>query len=278
MKKLIVNADDFGLTRSVTDGIIKCYKDGIVRSASFIVNTDAFEYSAEQINKFQGLDIGIHITWVGEDYPVAQDVISSVNGKNFYKNWKLVILNRLLGRLKLKDAEREARAQIEKLLKSGIQPSHIDSHQHLHLFPGFTEIIIQLAREYKIPFIRCPVTKRTRYFYLNFLSNRQRNILRKENFPAQPESFGFEWGGRFSIAALSTIVKNLPSGVSELIVHPGYEDEYLHKKYRWGYNWRKELDCLESEEAKKLLKEHNVILTSFRELLRDLNHGKNNTI
>ncbi len=270
MKKLIVNADDFGLTRSITDGIIKGASNGIVRSVSFIVNTDAFEYSVMQAKRFPGLDIGIHITWVGEDGPVAENVESLVSDKNFYQNWKWVVVNRLLKRIKLSDAEREARAQIEKLLIAGIQPSHIDSHQHLHLLPGFSEIILGLAEEYNIPFIRCPETNGKRFFYINYLSKRLRKVLKRKNFPEQPASLGFEWRGRFSLSALAKIVNSLYSDVSELIIHPGFEDEHLHNKYRWGYNWERELDCILSEEAKKILNKNNVKLTSFKELEQDI--------
>lgn len=271
MKKLIVNADDFGLTRSVTDGIIKGAQHGIIRSASFIVNTDAFEYSVEQVKAFPQIDIGIHIAWVGEDSPVAQNAASLVKDKNFYPNWKSVIVNRVLKNIKLSDAEREARAQIEKLLKTGIHPSHIDSHQHLHLFPGFSEIIIRVAKDYRIPFVRCPDVRKKRLFYIHLFSKHLRKILLREGFPEPPEFFGFECSSSFSLEFLAEIAKKTPTDIAELMVHPGLEDEQLHNKYRWGYNWEKELDCILSEEAKKILNEHNVLLTSFKELKEDIN-------
>jgi predicted glycoside hydrolase/deacetylase ChbG (UPF0249 family) len=274
MKKLIVNADDFGLTQSITDGIIKAFTEGIVRSASFIVNTDAFGYSVERAKKFPGLDLGIHISWVGEDGPVAEGVNSLLNGKNFYKNWRIFTFKKLFGEIKEYDVEKEARSQVEKLLKAGIKPSHIDSHQHLHLMPGFSEIVVKIAREYRIPFVRCTVAKsglkRVFAFPLNFLSVRLRKIILEEKMPEPPESRGFEFSGRFTLLELERALKNSGDKVVELFVHPGYENKALRKKYNWGYNWENELKELTSNEAQSILKKNKVRLTSFRELIEEI--------
>lgn len=275
MKKLIVNADDFGLTKSITDGIIKSFTNGIVRSASFIVNTDAFEYSVKIAKEHPALDIGIHITWVGEDAPLLKDVESIRKGDHFYTNWKWVLWKDFFRKIKLEEAEREAIAQVEKLIGAGIHPTHIDSHQHLHLLPGLSEIVIKIAKNYHIPFVRCPaLSRRTlkRIFYLplNIMSKRLKKNIMDSGLPKPPDFIGFEYSGKLDTGKLVKILKQLNGEVSELMVHPGYESASLHKKYPWGYKWEDELNTLISAEALSLIEKNHFELTSFKELQQTL--------
>ncbi len=266
--RLIVNADDFGLTESVSEGIIKSFGKGIVRSASVIVNTPAFEYSIELLKQNPGLDAGIHLVFVGEDSALT-GVIDGLtkNDGTFYLNWKRVLFNLALRSLNMEKAEKEARAQIERLLKNGVTPSHIDSHQHLHLLPHFSRMVLKLAKEYRIRYVRCPTSSSKRYFGMNYLSRELKKLLVANGFPEPPEFRGFECRGRFNTKELRRIIENLKPGTYELMVHPGIENNALRQKYRWGYKWEEELSALTDPEVNDLLARNNLKLISFRELM-----------
>jgi len=268
MINLIVNADDFGLTESISDGIIKTYKEGIVRSVSVIVNTPSFEYSVRLLKENPELDAGVHLTFVGEDMPVTGEVRGLTSKEGFYLNWKRVLFNRFLNPIDKKGLEREARAQIEKLLEAGIAPSHIDSHQHLHLLPEISNIVLELAKEYGIKFVRCPRSEQKWYFFVNHLSKKLKKELLQTGFPPPPEFLGFNCSGKLTTGQLKNIMDRLSSGTYELMVHPGFENDALRQRYRWGYKWEEEMMTLVSKETRSMLERKKINLISFKDLTR----------
>lgn len=135
-KILIVNSDDFGLSHSINQGIVKCFKDGIVTSASILTNGKAFE-EAVMLTKENHLNTGIHLT-LTDGQPVSKSkYIPTLVDKNTYFPRSYVDFSLPYFRLKIssKDVETEFRAQIEKFLETGLKPTHVDGHQHIHMFP-----------------------------------------------------------------------------------------------------------------------------------------------
>lgn len=161
-KRLIVNADDCGWSRGITDGILKAHHEGIVTSTTVMVNREASEYALQQLPSVPKLGVGIHLT-LSDGSPVLPpaQVPTLVDGEgNFYGGQE--VLRRLRKRLfSAREIEAEFRAQIRWMKDRGVTPTHADSHQHLHLYPV---AIYAFYRALRAEGIRCARPPRNRYF------------------------------------------------------------------------------------------------------------------
>jgi predicted glycoside hydrolase/deacetylase ChbG (UPF0249 family) len=274
IKRVIVNADDFGLTHEVNAGVIKAFKDGIVTSASILSVGGAFAEAVQLAGQHERLGIGIHLC-LTEETPISdRDKVSTLVQPNgfFWKSWKHLLLRWVSGRINLSEVEAELEAQIRKVVDSGIVPTHIDSHQYVHLFPFISDIVIRLAKKYKIRHIRCP-NERGRLFRPTFSGLWKWALFSLALSWAKPklEYRGFScadhfWGaylsGKLDPDILRSYFQSLSNGVSEIVCHPGenMRDLYGH----WGYAWDQELAALTDVSAKKLPSEYGVRLVNYK--------------
>jgi chitin disaccharide deacetylase len=275
---LIVNADDFGLTEKVNEGIQTSFRDGILRSTSLMANGKSFDHAVGIIGSNPGLDIGIHLTLVGE-IPVLQiDKIPSLLGEdgNFHKNAIDFTKKYFSNNISLEEIRNELTAQFEKILDHGIKISHIDSHQHLHMLPKILDITIELANHYNIKFIRFPREKFSGYLFRDFKSIHriaQMAVLNhfcskaKEKISYKTDYFtGFYFGGKLSKKNLLTLIKYLPkNGICELMCHPGLTDNST-TNFHWKYRHVEEMFALVDKELLEVVLKRNIEITSFKNL------------
>lgn len=283
MKALIVNADDFGLTEGINRGIIKAYRKGIVTSTTLIANGRAFDHAVSLARENRGLKIGIHLTLVEEE-PVAKknEVPSLIRMDGFFRRNYLSLFSHLLMRkLKLEEVRREFRAQIEKCLASNIIPTHIDSHQYVHVISSILDIVIELAKEYGIFAARCPdektimigdrcitfSTKNAKRWGLSLLARRARKKFQRNGILTSDNFFGMLHSGRLNSEMISAMLMHLQSGTTELACHPGFLDTELISRYRhWEYNWERELEALTDHSIMALIKRLDIKLINFSHL------------
>ena len=264
-KSLIVNADDFGLCKEISAGIVQAYRQGIVTATSVVVNGAYFKDSIKLL-KDSGIDAGIHLTFTGGERPVSGNIPGLVDGSGrFLKSYKQVIPRILLGRFDSTALKKELSEQIGILKDNGIGVSHIDSHQHLHLLPGIANMVMDLARKFHIPWVRVPRARMTgaKGLGINILANRLKLGLKEKSFVFTDAFVGFEQGGHMDEAALFSLLKTLADGVTEMMVHPGYDASVY---YDWGYTWEGELKTLTSDRIKGLIKSMGITLTNFEEI------------
>src|SRR5437764_6226366 len=140
-RRLIVTADDVGLDRGMTEGAIRAHRQGIVTACSVVANGLAFDDAIARLREVPWLEVGVHLTLVEER--------SLTTGSPMPRNYARWLLSR-----GGPDPEREMRAQIEKVLDTGIRVTHLNGHQHLHLWPRIFAIVERLAKQYGIPYIR----------------------------------------------------------------------------------------------------------------------------
>ena len=282
MKRLIVNADDFGLHESVNRGISRAHKQGIVTSTSLMAGGTAFENAVAIAGENPRLGIGVHLTLVG-GCPVAPlKQVTSLTGEQgqFPVAYPAFLARFLRGEIRLAEIELELTAQIEKIRAAGLVPTHLDSHQHLHVVPGITAIVLKLARQFSIPAIRIPAE--ALFFFggtspsvgrvagrtgLSILANCFRRRAVAEKISVTDHFFGMLAGGQMLEQPLLSVIKRLPEGDSEIMVHPGEKDESLAKRTNWGYHWDEELQALCSDEVGTALQQRQVQLISYRELV-----------
>ncbi len=166
-KRLIVNADDYGWTQGITDGILKAHHDGIVTSTSMMVNRAASEYALEQMKLAPKLSVGVHLTLCdGSPVLPAEQVPSLVDSDgNFYSHDETV--SRLWKKkFSALEIEAEFRAQIRWMKDRGVTPTHADSHHHVHLYPNAIYAFHRAVKKEGILRVRAP---RHRYFPKNQL-------------------------------------------------------------------------------------------------------------
>jgi hopanoid biosynthesis associated protein HpnK len=277
LKQLIVNADDLGLTPAVNRGVVRAFQSGIVTSTSLLVTGSAFEDAVALARQNPELDVGLHLALVEERAVLGPDVLPTLVDETgrFPRTSAEFIRRAILGGINWLEVEREIAAQIALFQETGLRLSHLDSHQHLHMFPPVFQIVRRLARWVENVWIRNPVgpwrkspdTPMGRWVQrlglnLTCLSARR---LRDGSQPQMPDGmYGFEVSGRLTRSALEQILRKIPDGLYELICHPGEDDAETRTRYsHWGYRWAEELEALTAPETRVVLQEQGIVLTSF---------------
>lgn len=273
---LIVNADDLGLHLAVNEGIIHAHHEGIVTSASLIPCGRAFDDAIKRCGFCPDLDLGVHFTLV-EEQPVApiRKVPSLVDQNGmmppsymaFARGW-------FAGRIHERDIRFELEAQIVRVLESGIRPTHVDSHQHVHCLPGLWQIILEVAKKYAIPFVRIPAfdslwleakTVMTPVIRgaVNVLA-RVRRMADIRPLRGTDQVRGFAVSGRMTTPHLLAILESLRPGLTEIMVHPGVFNTDLQERYRhWEFRWESELRALTDPQVIARCRYGDIALTNF---------------
>jgi len=229
MKKIIINADDFGLDLKINRAIIKCYQHKIVSRISFISNTDFFLQSIDLLKSSHIEEVGVHLNLAGPGTgrPLSGNLAGAVDKDGlFFLNYTQVIGRLMFKKIKLDEVEKEFRLQIERVLKGGFKISHLDSHQHLHLFPVVSDIVLKLAREYEISYIRCPYSEARNIISIvvNRFSAGLRGKIYNSNLITSDYFKGFDFSGRLDTGKIYNVLDSLKEGITELMVHPGLRD------------------------------------------------------
>lgn len=275
--RLIVHADDFGLSEKINAGIIDAYYNGILRSTSIVANGQAFDHAVALARSHPLLDIGIHLTLV-EEQPLSapQQVPTLVNSRGkFLQSSTTFAKNYLLGKISKQDIRRELALQIEKVLATGLTVSHLDSHQHIHMLPGIWGIVCDLSEKYQVAAIRYPLESFRGYMFKNHNSIRllQQLVLNffctftnRHKAQTTDHFVGFFFGGNLNRENLTTIIENLPeSGTCELMCHPGEHDKTSQHNH-WQYHWQDELNALKDRTLSELVIKQNIDLIDWRQL------------
>jgi predicted glycoside hydrolase/deacetylase ChbG (UPF0249 family) len=268
----VIHGDDFGLTSGINAGVIRAYHDGVLTSASLTACGQAADEAIELAYAHPGLDIGIHLVYTDET-PLR------ISTDTFPSRQKL-LLDLLTGQTTVRQIEKEWRTQIEKILSAGIRPSHIDSHQHVHLYPALFPLAVQLALEYDISFIRSTIlepflrgsnAKRLLdYLMLKcwtaiYTSAKQIRPLR--SIP----TIGFlHAGGRLdphNLIDMLSILDDKHYPVVEVMLHPGIGDTQTLERYRhWNYQWNNDLNLTVDPWLMQQLKQYGIQTVSFAQL------------
>jgi len=152
--KIILNADDFGLSKDVNKSIIYCYKNGILTSTTLLSYGEKFDNAVKMAKENPGLNIGVHLALDGPfSIPYFQSTIIDPETKTFFKRGEIA---RKIKRFKIrhKDLVRMYSLQIERILDNNINISHIDHHHHFHIYFTVLKALIDVAKKYQIKYIR----------------------------------------------------------------------------------------------------------------------------
>jgi hopanoid biosynthesis associated protein HpnK len=289
VRRLIVNADDFGLTQGVNRAIVEAHSQGIVTSSTLMANGRAFDDAVHRATSAVQLSIGCHVVLV-DGSPVLgkkQTITTLSNGKfddgRFYDSLNGFALRVVSGRINDDDIEAEATAQIRKLQTAGIVVSHLDTHKHTHILPRVLRPLLRAARTCGVPAMRNPfgpvhitgVSNRPHLWkqfgkvtVLNRLGKSFRKSVAAAGILTPDGTVGIVATGAMDLRLFENIVNSLPEGTWELVCHPGYNDaELAGIRTRLRDSRVKELQLLTSPEAREILDRSGVQLTSYRDLI-----------
>lgn len=245
MRQLIVNADDFGLTPGVNRGIITAFQKGIVTSTTLMVNMPGFEDAVKLAKDEPKLAVGIHLnlTYGAPLSPVAEiPSLIDASGR-FLKDPPY-----LQKEADLPQIQAEFAAQIERFLSTGLKPSHLDTHHHLHREPRILDIVINLAN-------KLAITVRP----LDPFAMHDRGLVPKSRFVNY-------FGGTDGVQRLLTILHSLAEGVTEIPCHPGFCDPQLVSLSTLNWMRERELKALISPEITTTITQLSIDLTNYLEV------------
>ncbi|MFZ0285719.1 MAG: ChbG/HpnK family deacetylase [Terriglobales bacterium] len=287
MRRLIVNADDFGLTSGVNCGIIEAHQKGIATSTTLMANSAAFEDAVQLARSNPKLAVGCHLVLVDGLPLLGADQVSSLidpsNPGHFRQAIGGFALRALSGRLNADEVEAEATAQIRKLQSAGIPVSHVDTHKHTHMFPQVLRPLLRAAQACGVRAIRNPfgwmafswIANRPQLWQrygqvkvLNFLAGKFRRAVADAGMVTTDGSVGVVATGALDDRLVHFILETLPEGTWEFVTHPGYNDEDLAGiRTRLRESRDVERRILSSPAIRELLGHRGIQLISYRDLL-----------
>lgn len=269
-KLVIIHADDLGETHAVNAAAIKALESGAVNSASMMVPCPWFPEIADYAKSHPDADFGLHLTLTAERVyyrwgPVAsRDKVPSLIDSNgyFHHDWDPH------QQIDAKEVETELRAQVERALAMGVHPTHLDSHQYRLIMYGkdLFDAMLRVAHDYQLPvFVNKDWYAQHPYLQSSVSPN---DIVLDHTVTIEPDIPPEKWAD-FYLSAL----KNLQPGVTEFVIHPGFDDEELRAATRerstWGAAWRqRDYDFFTSEQFRTALKQENIKMITWRELVR----------
>jgi hopanoid biosynthesis associated protein HpnK len=274
-RRLIINADDFGLTRGVNRAIIEAHRRGIVTSASLMSGGEAFEEAADLARQNPRLGVGVHLTLVNGRPVCGPESIPSLvtpQGRFFGSPFKFI--SRLeLGLINLDEVRLELRAQICRALESGIRVTHVDGHKHLHIYPRLLEIVLSLMMEFGIKRMRLPLerpalTAGSLNHYLVYLASMaSKKKLARAKVYFTDHFIGLSETGSLNEPRLRRILSLLPAGTTEVMCHPGYDDEALGQTgTRLRRHREEEFKALTNQSVIELIRESGIELISYGDI------------
>lgn len=271
MRRLIVNADDFGLSPAVSGGILEAHTKGIVTSTTMMVNFPTADAAAAMALTAPRLGVGIHLNATGGPPVLRPEEVPSLLGPSgrFRRDYYA-----LRYRIDVDELRREWRAQIEKFLSFGLKPTHLDSHHHVHHLPPFLTVAVELAKEYGIPNIRLVHQHDLRGgFSINPTELLYRRYARRAELALA--TAGLKTPDRvlgcataagepaLTVDRLVTWLHNLSDGTSELMCHPGYVDEELRYRSSLLDHRVRELEVLIDPAARAAIKDSGIELINY---------------
>ncbi len=293
MRRLIVNADDFGFTAGVNRAIAEAHARGIVTSSTLMARGPAFDDAVRLAKQLPRLSVGCHVVLIdGEPVLDAAHLPTITSGNSAPPRFRDGLLSfaarALAGRLDPGEIEAETSAQIRKIQSAGITVSHVDSHKHTHLFPAVLRPMLRAARACNVRAIRNPFGPRkplksgtllarpslwTRYAevrILGTLAGKFHDAASREGLATPDGTLGVVVTGALDEKLFRAIAEIIPEGTWEFVCHPGYNDADLRMASTRLHESREiELHVLTMPEVRELLSNFGIDLISYCELVTD---------
>jgi chitin disaccharide deacetylase len=287
VRRLIVNADDFGYTSGVNRAIIEAHVHGVVTSSTLMANGAAFDEAVQLAATVPKLSVGCHIVLTDGEPVLNVTQLPTLTVNSHFRDGMMTFAARAItGQMRPEEISAEATAQIRKLQAAGISVSHIDTHKHTHLFPKILRPLLQAAAACGVRAIRNPFGPRlplrssqllsrpnlwTRHAQVRILqtfAGKFRHAVDREGFSTPDGTLGIVVTGVLDESLFHAIARSIPEGTWEFVCHPGYVDAALQSaKTRLRESREIELRVLTLRAAREILAQQGIQLISYNELL-----------
>lgn len=274
---LVVTADDLGLTVGVNRAVQRAHREGVVTATSLLAVGRAFDDAAAMLRSTPALEVGAHLALVGEDPPLlgAREIPTLVDRRGaFPLSYRTVVARGLAGRIDPDDVRRELGAQLERVLGVGRPVTHVDTHQHTHLWPAVAGVVTELARAHAIPAVRLP-RSRSRGVVgagvgaLGLLAARR---IARTGRVTTADYAGLDEAGALDLERFEralTALRRRGRPTAEINAHPGTAGDTDLARFAWGYRWADELEALCDPRARELVAAAGYHLGGFTALHDD---------
>lgn len=261
MKRLVVNADDFGFTSDVNRGIVDAHRGGILTATTLMATGAAFDDAVRLARENPTLDVGCHLVLVGS--PGLPETIPHL------------VRTMALGHIRVYE---ELASQVRRIVDAGLKPTHLDTHKHTHLLPPVLETVARISQEFAIPWVRRPFDfplhagraawpKRAVSKTFGLVRGRFEAVLAGHRCRSTDHFAGFQMTGDYGATELAALIRALPEGSTEFMCHPGRcTGELRSARTRLKESRERELQALTSPEVRVAVREAGVELVSYREL------------
>lgn len=286
MRRLIVNADDFGFTPGVNRAIVQAHTNGVVTSSTLMANGRAFAEAVQLAKVSPKLSVGCHVVLIdGQPILNTATLPTIADPEGFRDGLKSFAARALAGRMKPSEIQAEVKAQIQKIQSAGIVVSHVDSHKHTHIFPQILRPLLRAARECGVYAVRNPFgprfplrssqllrrpnlwTRLAEVQVLGRFAGQFRRAVAQEHFATPAGTLGIEVTGTLDETLFQAIAESIPEGTWEFVCHPGYNDADLAAaNTRLRQSRELELRVLTMPEARNILAQRGIQLISYHDL------------
>jgi len=287
VRRLIVNADDFGFTSGVNRGIVEAHSRGIVTSSTLMANGPAFAEAAQLAKTLPTLSIGCHIVLIDGRPVLSAEQVPSLTNAGLFRDAVITFAARAIaGSIDADEITAEATAQIRKLQAAGIPVSHIDTHKHTHLFPKILRPLLRAAAACGVHALRNPFGPRlplrssdlmsrpglwarsAQLRVLGRFAGKFREAVDRDGFVTPDGTLGIVVTGALDETLFHAIARSIPQGTWEFVCHPGYNDADLQgAETRLRESRETELRVLTLPAARNVLLQESIELISYRELV-----------
>ena len=244
VSRLIVNADDFGLTSGVNRSIIELHAAGVLTSATMMARAAATDEAIDLARNRPSLGVGCHIVLVDGAPMLDRTMISSLLSRETGRFCPTLVsfLKRLFtGRIRAAEIEAEAGAQIARLQDVGLRVTHVDTHKHTHMFPRVLRPLLRAAKAAGIQMVRnpfeplwslnatreAPDLRRLQVIALRRYEPAFLRIVAEEGFTTTDGAVGVLATGTLDLGGVVALLSAMPEGTFEMVAHPGYNDADL---------------------------------------------------
>ncbi len=280
-RRLIINADDFGCSPQVNEAVERAHTKGVLTSATLMTNMADFADAVAVAKRLPRLGVGVHLN-LFKSKPVSDDSrvqpLLDSDGSFRYSLRTLAFLSMFSHGIR-KAIKIEMAAQIQRFIDSGLHPTHLDSHKHIHFFPAVYPIVCSLARLFKISAVRCcrePAALSNVPWPMSTPEGKQgaKQLRKMAGFNRLYDSELFKTGMTYGLTHIGRIDTNFFKAVSlyttaqiaELMTHPATSDDSADSGKLFKLNRKAEFEALCDERTKKYLHDAGIELIHYGQL------------
>ncbi len=233
MKRIIINADDFGMNEEVNEGIKQGIEAGMITSVSVMVNMPYFKDAIRYLKKHPHVSVGLHFNITeGTALLPRKKTTTLLREDGHFFHWTLMVFNLIFGQTSLKEIQLELFAQYKMLQRQNVTITHIDSHHHIHLYPTLFRMITHFGQKNNIRALRCrtfnprsfplwiknpPTLKQFSIQTLCLLDNL---FINPKHFYEVNDLYDIAWRHPMTTEIFINYLKSIPEGTTEIICHP----------------------------------------------------------